>query len=232
MPGQKAPEAERREQILAAAYAVALRVGIDGVTVRAVAAEAGLSHGLLVFYFKQKDQLIAALLDRVLATAALLRIPEDFAHIPHAADRLRALLRQELERLARGPQDFRLFLEYWALGARQPSIRAKIAAALERYRDALRTVAEGVLRADSAHHGAVTPDGLAAVAVSLISGCAMQVMIDPDAFDLAAYFGAVRGIIEPLGASTINRPPDAGSGRRDRAPSDSDSRARSGRSTP
>jgi AcrR family transcriptional regulator len=200
MPGQKAPEEARRRQILDAAYAVAMRAGIDGVTVRAVAAEAGLSHGLLVFYFKQKDQLIAALLDRVLATAALLRIPENFAHLPHAADRLRTLLRQELERLARGPQDFRLFLEYWALGTRQPSIRAKIAAALERYRGALRSVAEGVLGADPVHPAGVTSDGLAAVAVSRISGCAMQAMIDPEAFDMAAYFGTVAGLLEPLGA--------------------------------
>jgi AcrR family transcriptional regulator len=204
MPGQKAPEEARRDQILNAAYAVALRAGIGGVTVRAVAAEAGLSHGLLVFYFKQKDQLIAVLLDRVLATAALLRIPEDFAQLPHAADRLRALLRQELERLARGPQDFRLFLEYWALGVRQPPIRTRIAAALERYRGALRTVAAGMLRADPVRHAGLTPDGFAAVAVSLISGCAMQAMIDPETFDLATYFGAVQGLLDPLGVPELS----------------------------
>jgi AcrR family transcriptional regulator len=199
MPGQKAPEEARREQILTAAHTVALRDGIDGVTVRAVATEAGLSHGLLVFYFKRKDQLIAALLDRMLATAAPLRVPDDLARAARAADPLRALLLQELERLAGGPQDFRLFLEYWALGTRQPSIRAKIAAALERYRDALRMVAEGVLGPGSGGHSRVTPDGFAAIAVSLISGCAMQAMIDPDAFDVTAYFGAVTSIVEPLG---------------------------------
>lgn len=200
MPGRKAPEEARREQILAAAHRVALRAGIDGVTVRAVAAEAGLSHGLLVFYFKQKDQLIAALLDRVLATAAPLRIPGDTASTPTATDRLRMVLRNELERLAREPQDFRLFVEYWALGARHPTIRARIAAALDRYRDALRAVAEGALGAERDGAADVTPDGLAAVAVSLLSGCAMQAMIDPDGFDTAAYVGTVRGLMEPLGA--------------------------------
>ena len=200
MPGQKAPEDARREQILQAAYTVALRAGIDGVRVRAVAAEAGLSHGLVIFYFKQKDQLIAALLDRVLATAARLRVPEDVAHLPLAADRLRTLLRLELERLARDPQEFRLFLEYWALGTRQPSIRAKIAAALGRYRGALRTAAEGVLRADPADPAGVTPDDFATVAISLISGCAMQAMIDPDALDIGTYTSAVKRIIAPLAA--------------------------------
>lgn len=205
MPGRKAPEPERREQILNAAYRVALREGIDGVTVRNVAAEAEVSHGLLVFYFKQKDQLIAALLDRVLATGALLHVPEELARMPHAPERLRALLRFELERLARGPHDFRLFLEYWALGTRKPAIRAKIAAALERYRDALRAVAEGMLRADPGSRDGVSPDGFAAVAVSLLSGCAIQAMIDPEAFDIAAYLGTVQGIVEQLGAPVAAR---------------------------
>ena len=61
MPGQKAAEATRREQILKAAYEVALRRGIDGLTVRAVAARARLSHGLVLFHFKRKDQLGLAL---------------------------------------------------------------------------------------------------------------------------------------------------------------------------
>ena len=200
MPGRKAPEEERREQILNAAYAVALRAGIDGVTVRAVAVEAGVSHGLLIFYYKQKDQLIDALLDRVLATTALLDLPEDAARLPHEPDRLRALLRHEMQRLSSAPRDFRLFLEYWALGAREPSIRAKIAAALERYRSALRTVAEGVLRDDAGGDTGMTPDGVAAVAVSLISGCAMQAMIDPDAFDMPAYLDTVKGMTAPLDA--------------------------------
>jgi AcrR family transcriptional regulator len=200
MPGQRAPEEVRREQILNAAYAVALREGIDGVTVRAVAAEAALSHGLLVFYFRQKDQLIDALLDRVLATAALLQLPDDVERLPPAPDRLRTLLRQQLERLAREPHDFRLFLEYWALGTRRPAIRAKIAAALDRYRGALRTMAEAMLRADPVGHPEATPDGFAAVAVSLVTGCAIQAMIDPDAFDLAAYMGTVTGLVEQVGA--------------------------------
>ena len=65
MPRHRESEATRREQILQAAYEVALRRGIDGLTVRAVAARARLSHSLVLFHFKRKDQLGLALLDRV-----------------------------------------------------------------------------------------------------------------------------------------------------------------------
>jgi hypothetical protein len=41
----------------------------------------------------------------------------------------------------------------------------------------------------------VTPEGLTAVAVSFINGCAVQAMIDPDHFDVEEYLAAVQGIL-------------------------------------
>src|SRR5215207_428101 len=184
MPGRRAPEEERREQIMRAAYDVALREGIDGTTLRAVAAEAALSHGLVIFYFKQKDQLIAALLDRVLATTAMLHVSEDVALLPRVPDRLGAVLRQELARLARG--------------ARDAAVRKKIGAALERYRAAFQALAEEMPATTAANGAGVTSAALAAVAVSLITGCAVQAMSDPDHFDTAAYLAAAQGLIERL----------------------------------
>lgn len=202
MPGPRAPEEARREQILSAAYAVALRTGIDGVTLRSVAAEAKLSHGLVAFYFKRKDQLIGALLDRVLATTAMLHVSEDVARIPYAPERLGALLRQELARFSRNPRGMRLFFEYWALGVRQAAIRRRIGAALDRYRAAFRAMAAEMLppesAADEPRGARVTPDALAAVAVSLVNGCAVQAMIDPGHFDTEAYFAAVQGLLDGL----------------------------------
>jgi TetR/AcrR family transcriptional regulator, transcriptional repressor of bet genes len=198
MPGPKAPEEARREQIVSAAYHVALRNGIDGLTLRAVAAQAKLSHGLVIFYFKQKDQLIAALLDRVLATTAMLHVAEDVAEIEHPPERLGALLQQELDRLSRDPRGIRLFFEYWALGVRQAAIRKRIAAALERYRAAFSAMAEEVLAADASRDTDVTPDALAAVAISLITGYVVQGMIDPDHFDSGGYVIAVQALMERL----------------------------------
>jgi TetR/AcrR family transcriptional repressor of bet genes len=195
MPGRKAPEIARREQILKAAYEVALRKGIGGLTVRAVAAQAKLSHGLVHFHFKRKAQLVSMLLDWVLATTTVLRIPEDIARLPRAQDRLRALLRQEMERLSREPRRIRLFFEYWAMGTRQPAIRAKISAELDHYRAAFRAMTQLMVRTEPARCAGVTAEGLAAVAVSFVNGCAVQAMIDPGHFDIEEYLAAVEGIV-------------------------------------
>jgi AcrR family transcriptional regulator len=193
------PEEARREQILMAAFAVASRDGISGLTVRAVAAEAGISHALVLFHFGRKERLIRGLLDWVIGGTAVLHISEDIARFPHARDRLHALLQQEMSRLSHQPQHTRLFLEFWAMGTREEEIGTQISAELERYRSAFRAIMEELLRSEPAAFAGVTADGLAAVAVSWIHGCAVQAMIDPQHFDTDEYLTAVRGMIGGLG---------------------------------
>jgi AcrR family transcriptional regulator len=199
MRKRRVQEDVRRDQILGAAFAVACRQGIGGLTVRAVATQAGVSHALVLFHFGRKDRLVNELLDWVIAGTAVLHISDDVARFPHARDRLHALLQQEMTRLSHQPDHTRLFLEYWALGARREEIRTRISAELERYRAAFRVIMEELLRADPAAFDGMTPDGMAAVAVSWIHGCAVQAMVDPRRFDTDKYLAAVRGMIGRLG---------------------------------
>ena len=197
MPGRKASEEERREQILSAAYQVALRRGVDGLTVRAVATRARVSHGLVLFHFKRKDQLTLAVLDRVLAANLALEVEEsDDSEDP--GQRLRTTLQGEMDRVSRDPRQVRLFLEYWALGTRHAAIRARISAGLERYRRAFLPLTEDVLAAEPTRLAGVTAEGLTAVAVSFVNGCAVQAMIDPDHFRVERYLEAVHGMLEGL----------------------------------
>lgn len=198
MRARRASEAERREQILAAAFQVACRTGLGGLTVRAVAAEAGLSHALVLFHFQRKENLLHQLLDWLILTTTVLHVSEDIARFPHARDRLHALIQQEMARLSHQPEHTRLFLEYWALGAHHLEIRARISAELERYRAAFRSLMEQLLAAEPMNFVGATPDGLAAVAVSWIHGCAVQAMIDPDHFKWDEYLTAVRRMIDPV----------------------------------
>src|SRR6185295_4143271 len=156
MPGQKAAEATRREEILRAAHEVALRRGIDGLTLRAVAARARLSHGLVLFHFKRKDQLGLALLDRVLVNTVSLMIPAEIGTIASPRERLQALFRYELRRLSEEPRRIRLLLEYWARGGHNAVIRGKIRVGLDRYRAAFRNIAEEALAKEPGRFGKAT----------------------------------------------------------------------------
>jgi AcrR family transcriptional regulator len=194
MPGRKASEATRRNQILQAAVDIAERRGLGALTVREVAERAGLSVGLVLFHFKTKDALIIAVLDHVLATTTVLHMTDEIAAIRSPRERLLALLRREMRRLSSEPRRIRLFFDFWALGFKHRRIRAKMQAELDRYREAFRPIADEVLRVEPARFAGVTADGLAAVSVSFIKGCAVQSMIDPKNVDIDGFLSATQGL--------------------------------------
>jgi TetR/AcrR family transcriptional regulator, transcriptional repressor of bet genes len=192
---KRMPEETRREQILEAAFRVTCRASISRLTVRAVAAEAGVSHALVLFHFGRKGRLVHELLDWVLNSTSVLHISEDIARFPHARDRLNALLEQEMSRQSHQPEYTRLFLEYWVLGAHHEEIRTRIGAELERYREAFREIMEELLEAEPLIFSGVTAEGMAAVAVSWIQGCAVQALVAPGQFDTDGYLAALRGLM-------------------------------------
>ncbi len=59
-------------------------------------------------------------------------------------------------------------------------------------------MAEEVLRAEPVRFDHVSAQGLAAVAVSFIKGCALQSMIDPDQFDIDEYLVAAEALMAQL----------------------------------
>jgi AcrR family transcriptional regulator len=197
MPGQREKQAIRQEQILEAAYEVALRRGIDGLTVRAVAARARLSHSLVLFHFKRKDQLGLALLDRVLAGTLSLTLPNEIRTIRKPRERLQALVSQELQRMSEEPRRLRLLLEFWTRGGHNAVIRRKIGAGLGEYRTAFQDVFSEMSNGKTG--GRSSSAGLAAVAVSLIIGYPVQAMIDPERLGEGEYLASVQGVLEHLG---------------------------------
>jgi TetR/AcrR family transcriptional regulator, transcriptional repressor of bet genes len=213
MGGRKAPEETRREDLLRAAYDVAARQGLAALTLRTIAARANVSHGTVVFHFKRKQELVAALLDRVLYATAVLRVPDAVERITRPSERLHALVRSEMERLSTEPRHFRLFLEYWTIGVRNAAIRRKVRVALEVYREALASLALALVadelavvrasRVKGDQEPVVTAEGVASVAVSLIHGCALQAVIDPKGFDVRQHFAAAAQMIKRFSAVTV-----------------------------
>ena len=197
MPGRKEPEEERRDAILRAAYVVAARERLGGVTARAVAAEAGVSSGLVFFYFESIDNLLVALLDwlleRTVARAQLVP-PVDVAD-PDPAARLMASVAAAVRRLPRERERVELFFDYWVLGTRHPAIRRKIRRALALYRESYLVGAQALIDAQPERYAATTADGLADVIASFLYGCALQIVTDPARFDVERTLVTLDGLV-------------------------------------
>lgn len=208
MPGARAPEEERREQILEAARRVAGTETLRGMTIRRVAEAAGLSNGLVLFHFKTKELLLMALLDRLIeqTLCEVTRGLEEAAG-PVPREVFRQFLVRQIERLQRDRGRVELFFDFWAMGTRHPTIRCRVRESLESYRGLIRGVTGELLAGEEETLGCMGPEGMAAVAVSLIEGCAIQAVIDPGRFDVDVYLENVEGLLAlvPAGGRRRNR---------------------------
>jgi len=125
---------DREELILDAAVRLLAAHGISGVSMRAIAREAGVALGLVHYYYDDKTSLIKA---------ALLRIEEHDLEILRpdpglpAEARLRAALRRVADPEFLTTEYLSLRLQLWALAPAHPDFEHINTAAQKRYRAGL-----------------------------------------------------------------------------------------------
>ena len=156
---------------------VALR-GVAGSTFDHVAREAGVSRGLLHYYFGSKERLLAEVVkrDTDLRMAAL---DEQLAAASNAADFI-AMLGRTLEAMLRDDTEFlTLSFEVFTLSRRNAEIAIEFGELVRRTRQHVAAVlaakqAEGtlVLRAD--------PEAIAEIIFGLGDGLALRILAEPD----------------------------------------------------
>ncbi len=203
MPGKKASEELRREQIIQAAFRVATRVGLEQLTIRLVAAEAELSPGLVFFHFDSKETLLLALLDWLLASLfEPWETPDDLSPV----ERLIALLRSDLQdtQLAdlqntsqreQAGARLQLFFAYWAMAVHHPLIRERIQHALERSRQTFLPAVQALLDSNPQRFHQVTPEGLVTVLLAVAQGFAMQSLLSNRRVDVEPILAAMRALL-------------------------------------
>lgn len=176
----RVPEVERRRCILEASFRVACQEGIEGLTVRHVAASAGVSHGLVHHYFKTKEALLFELLNWLIDTMVR-PIPDeggsnDNRTFVDAAE-------EAIGRVFAQPDRMRLFLDFWALGLQHPDIRRRMRRELAEYREAFTSFGLRASENRGCGHSGTDPGALSALVVAVITGCAVQAAMDPGRFD-------------------------------------------------
>ncbi|UNS95169.1 TetR family transcriptional regulator [Streptomyces tubbatahanensis] len=127
-------KAGRQERILDAVLALLSQHGISGVSMRAVAREAGVALGLVNYYYDDKVTLIGAALRRIEAQDVAMVEP-DPARGPE--DNLRAALRRVADDRFLTTEYLSLRLQLWALAQAHPDFAHINTAAQRRYRKGL-----------------------------------------------------------------------------------------------
>jgi AcrR family transcriptional regulator len=173
------PVAERREQLIEAALVVASRDGIEAATVRAVAAEAGVSLGVVHYCFQDKDELLRAMAHAITAQNLERSTGDEFPPGASVAD----VVSGTIDALWDGIKESRgaqlLSYELTTSSLRHPELNQ---VAIEQYRGQW-AAAEHVLRGIEHAAGVrftVPLERLARTIVAVIDGYSLAWLVDGD----------------------------------------------------
>lgn len=172
---------ERREQILDAAGAVFARMGFHDARMDDIVDQANLSKGGVYWYFKSKDQLAAALVERVLARSAgslrkLLEIDQPFT------ERM-ALLGEYVAADVRALNKLRgVILEFYALAARDPRVRRRVRVYIDEFIELFAAmIQQGIDRGECRE---VDPRKTATALEAMCEGLMILWLVDTTDFDI------------------------------------------------
>jgi AcrR family transcriptional regulator len=168
---------EKASRIIEAMRSSVARRGISGSTFEHVAREAGVSRGLLHYYFGTKEALLVEVVKRD-TEHRIARLDEPLGKAKTAEEILQALVVSLEESIQHEPGFWVLIFELFTAGRRNPEIQREVGELFNRTRDHVAEIfrakeAEGVLsfRADV--------DSVVAFLFALADGIALQVLSDP-----------------------------------------------------
>jgi AcrR family transcriptional regulator len=196
---------QRREQMLRAALEVIEERGFPETRIADVAARAGTSPALVIYYFKTKDQLL---------TEAL-RYSEDtwyeagkrrMAAIPSAAGRMEELVAMScLPEADQTTGSWLLWLDLWAQSVRLPEVASVRQKFDERWRQ---TITSLVLAGQEAgEFGPVNAEDFALTVSALLDGLAIQIALHDSSVDPGRAFElSMRFVASQLGFAWTGRP--------------------------
>lgn len=162
---------DRRQAIVEAALAVALRKGLAGTTARDVAGEMGTSSGLIHHYFDSMDDVLASAFELV-AAEDLSRTTAAMAEESDPAAKLGAFFANYAP--AEDDRAYQLWLDAWAEAARRPALRQTSLRLNEAWQQELAKVLKDGAQKGSA--AAQDADSAAWRVISFLDGLALQVV--------------------------------------------------------
>lgn len=188
---------QRRRDLAEAAWRVAVRSRLGDLTLRAVAAEAGVSTGILAHYFADKEALIVHALHTAVESLTA-RYTEQAAKLG-PWETLRAALQEVLLLDAERRAEWRAWLNFWDLALSAPALAAEHNRWYGSWRNHLTTLVwccqqEGLLSRER------DPYAEAVAAIAYVDGLCLQAAFDPDQFTAARqivlldrYLDTIRG---------------------------------------
>ncbi len=173
---------QRRAQIIDATFfSIALK-GYSSITMQDIADSAGVSKGVIHYYFKNKEELFISVLEQLIheldefTTARL-------AEAESPLERLQAMIAAVFEKCVENKKFHTVVLDFWAHATKHPALRHASASQAARYRHLIaKILQDGIATGDFRKD--VDTNLVASALLGQMQGLLTQWTLNDQAFDL------------------------------------------------
>ncbi|HEV2272391.1 MAG TPA: TetR family transcriptional regulator C-terminal domain-containing protein [Steroidobacteraceae bacterium] len=177
---RRAPPTVRREALIEATLSCLRKYGHEGLSVRRIGAEAGVSPGLITHHFPSVSALIAASYE-TLSMSLLHSIEEDAREVPCSPhERLHRFYEAWFAPALIDPGLFNTWLVFWSMISHDPGVRAVHDRTYAAYRAALESLLGQLPRTGGVPALRLRPAAIALAA--LLDGLWIEASINPRTF--------------------------------------------------
>jgi len=188
--GARSLSGEKAQRIVEAMRRSVARRGTAGSTFDRVSREAGVSRGLLHYYFGTKEQLLVEAVRRD-CELRMERLERQLAGV-RTADDFIDLMAQNLEQTVRQDPDFvTLVFELFTLSRRNADIAVEYADLMRRMREQVAAML-AVAQRERILHLHAEPEAVAEILFSLGDGLALRMLSEPDRDFTATVHAGIR----------------------------------------
>ncbi|GAB4345702.1 MAG: TetR/AcrR family transcriptional regulator [Candidatus Abyssubacteria bacterium] len=173
---------KRRAEIIEATFFCIALKGYSNITMQDIADSAGVSKGVIHYYFRNKEELFLSVFEKLVNDLdTYIGRKVDRAKAP--PDKIRAIITSVFEKTKENKKFQVVLLDFWAHSTRNPTLKVANANQYSRYRHlAKKIIAEGI---ENGHFRQCDPGRVASALIGLIEGLTIQWIFDENAFDLA-----------------------------------------------
>src|SRR5215470_15324408 len=205
----------RQRQLIDATISTIGRVGYSGTTLNHVAGAAGLSPGIVNFYFKSKDQLLAATLAQLAEEHESLWLAKIAAAGGSPEGGLDAMIEADFDPSICTPDKVVVWFAFWAEAQSRPLYRSVVSELEERYFQQTHAFCAELV--EKGGYAGIDPADVARGLNAISDGLWADLLILPETFDLEAAKRICRtflGAVFPRHFPSASRPANDMAGER------------------
>jgi TetR/AcrR family fatty acid metabolism transcriptional regulator len=171
---------ERKEQIVRATVECITKHGYHNFSMQDVARTAGVSKGIIHYYFLNKDELMMCVLDKVAGDIERV-LGEEMSSITDPWRRMEIFIEVCFEIVRNTKEYYQVNMDFWTQINQKEEIRRVIAAHYSKFRDAAAAVIQDGV--DKGSFKKIDSSAYASIVIAVVDGLSLQWLFDDKVFD-------------------------------------------------